>query len=178
MPASKLTAQACMERFTHLTAGGWALQEYVCSPGRATYTWSRHDSTVDYLLASVPAAVVDLSGDRATYSESFSLGGGDDEALLEPRALLQVMFSQLQLLGIAPRIAKVVERAKPAPAKLPRTPGSVPPQPDWQTFSFSLSAGGVSVIDLATILNQPGIRIQKLIHRNGAWSIEGAMYAK
>jgi hypothetical protein len=178
IPGPQRTAQACTERFTHLTAGGWSLQEFVCSPGGAAYTWSRQGSTVDYLLASVPAAVVDLTGDRATYSESFSLGAGDDEALLEPRALLQVMFSQLQLLGIAPRIAKVVPPVQPAPAGLPRTPGSEPPQPDWQTFSFSLSAGGVSPMELATVLSQPGIRIEKLINRNGAWSVEGAMYAK
>jgi hypothetical protein len=176
VPAPTLVAQACLERFTNLTAGGWSLQEFVCSPSQATYAWLRQGSTIDYLLAGVPGAVVELTGDRATYSESFSLGGGDNEALLEPRALMQVVVSQLQLLGIAPRIAKALP--PPRPAALPGTPGSEPPQPDWQTFSFSLSAGGMPAMELATILSQPGIRIEKLIHRNGAWSIEGAMYAK
>jgi hypothetical protein len=53
-----------------------------------------------------------------------------------------------------------------------------PPKPDWKTYSFALEAGGVPPADIATILSEPGVRVEKLIYRGGAWTIEGVMYAK
>jgi hypothetical protein len=55
-------------------------------------------------------------------------------------------------------------------------PRNEPPKPDWKSFNFTLDAGGVSPVDIARILSRPGIRIEKLIYRAGAWSIEGVMY--
>jgi hypothetical protein len=52
------------------------------------------------------------------------------------------------------------------------------PMPDWQTFPFNLSARGVPLAEVAEMLNQPGTRIDKLIYRGGAWTIEGVVYAK
>jgi hypothetical protein len=33
-------------------------------------------------------------------------------------------------------------------------------------------------MEIATVLNRPGVRIQKMLYRRGDWSIEGVMYAK
>ncbi len=55
---------------------------------------------------------------------------------------------------------------------------AAPPAPDWKIFSFALNAGGLPPLEVAAMLSQPGVRIDKLIYRAGAWSIEGVMYAK
>jgi hypothetical protein len=103
-PMPRLIAQACSDQLSHITPGGWQLDGYVCVANQATYIWSRQDSTAGYLLAQVPTAVLDLSGDRATLSERMDLGSGTDEALLNHRELLEPVLSRLQLMGIALKI--------------------------------------------------------------------------
>jgi hypothetical protein len=178
-PAPETVAQACVDQFAHISAGGWLLEEYLCATDHVSYAWSRQNSTIEYLTAQVPGAVVDLSGEKATYSERLALGEGRDESLQEQKQLLEPLLTKLQLMGIAVRLAKV--EPPPPPPQQPAVPGMAapePPRPDWKTFSFALSAGGVPPIDIATALAQPGVRIDKLIYRGGAWSIEGVMYAK
>jgi hypothetical protein len=177
-PAPQLTVQACLDQFAHITAGGWKLEEYVCTPDQASYSWSRQNSTVDFLLAQVPDAVIELNGEKATYSERMALGLGKDEALLEQKKLLGPLISQLQLLRISPRVEKVEPPAPPPQPTLPGVPKTELPKPDWKTFSFAMSTGGVPPTDIATILSEPGVRIDKLIYRGSAWTIEGVMYAK
>jgi hypothetical protein len=41
-----------------------------------------------------------------------------------------------------------------------------------------LNTGGLAPIDVAAVLDRPGVRIDSLAYRHGEWSIEGAMYAK
>src|SRR5690606_2512707 len=62
MASPRATTRACIQNFTHLTPGGWKLDEYACTPSEVTYAWSRQYSTVSYLLAQVPGANVDLNG--------------------------------------------------------------------------------------------------------------------
>ncbi|MEN3292539.1 MAG: hypothetical protein V7642_1792 [Burkholderiales bacterium] len=176
-PAPQLTVQACLDQFTHIAAGGWRLEEYSCTPAQASYSWSRQNSTVEFLLAQVPDAEADLAGEKATYTERMALGLGSDEALIEQKKLMEPLVSRLQLLRIAPRIAKV-EVAAPPQQTLPGVAKAEPPKPDWKTYSFALEAGGVPPVDIATILSEPGVRVEKLIYRGGAWTIEGVMYAK
>lgn len=175
-PAPQLTAQACLDRFTHIAAGGWQLDEYVCTPSQVTYAWSRNGSNIGFLLDQVPGVAVDLNGDKATYSEKLVLGPGNDDKLIEQKNLLEPMVSNLQLLGIALRITKLPP--PPPPQNNGLINNEAPPVPDWQTFTFTLNAGGIPPTEVATILSQPGVRIDKLVHRGGAWSIEGVMYAQ
>ncbi|WGG49430.1 type 4b pilus protein PilO2 [Rugamonas sp. DEMB1] len=167
-------AQACVERLTLPTPGGWQLDDYVCDAAQFSYTWSRQGSTIDYLLASVPAAVVELGGEKAVYSAALAPPAGPDEALLAQRALLEPLLSRLQLLGLAPKLSRVVAPPPPPPPE----GQAAPPAPDWKIFSFVLNAGGLPPLEVAAMLSQPGVRIDKLIYRAGAWSIEGVMYAK
>ncbi|MDB5773861.1 MAG: pilus assembly protein [Burkholderia sp.] len=166
------TVQTCVEHLTHLTPGGWALDAYVCTPGQASYAWSRQDSTVGFLLAQVPKATIDLNGEKATHVDRLAAAPVKDEALLELNDLLEPVLSRLQLMKLAPRLTKAPSYEPAAAA------GNQAPRPGWQALTFSLSARGVEPIEIATILNRPGIRVDKLTYRGGEWSFEGVMYAK
>jgi hypothetical protein len=175
-PLPLLTANACLENLTYLTVGGWFLDDYTCTTSGVSYTWSRHDSTVNFLLDQVPGANIHLTGNRATLAVPLRLPSGSDEMLLDPKGILEPLISRLQLLNISPQIT-------PASAQSPQRtlPGAAPqevPKADWQQFSFAINTGSMPPTEIATILSQPGIRLNKLSYRSGAWSIEGVIYAK
>ncbi len=178
-PLPMEVAAACSRQFVHLTAGGWSLLDYVCTPGAARYAWTRQESTVDFLLAQVPDAVVDLSGNGATYAAPLPLAGGGDEPLLPFAALWPAIQSRLQLLQLG---TTLVKRARPVPAAPPPGAPAGPPggtaAQDWDTYSYAIHAISMSPLEVAAILSQPGIRLEKLTYRAGQWSIEGVIYAK
>lgn len=176
MPPPRVSTRACLERLHLIAPAGWQLNQYECKAGRANYSWSRGGSNVGYLLEQVPRAAVDLSGDSASYSESLSLKPGSDEALLEADQLLRPLLAKFQLLGLKPRIA--LRPPPPPPPPSPLTGNKETPQPDWRTFSIAADLAGVPPADAAEILSQPGIRLDRLTYRAGAWSIEGVIYAK
>lgn len=168
------TAQACLEKMDLIAPGGWSLDEYVCSGTEVRYLWSRNGSTIDYLLAQVPDAMVEVSGNKASYTEALQLDTGKDEALLDTRKVLQPLLSRLQLLGVDARVTNV-----PALQQAASAGGQRPPAvPDWQTYSITMNTGGMPPTEVATVLTQPGVRLEKLAYREGAWSIEGVIYAK
>lgn len=176
-PLPGALAEACLHRFTHLTAGGWRLEDYICTANGAVYTWSRQQSTIAFLKEQLPDAAVDLNGEKASYSVELVPGKGKDEPLLETRKLLEPMVSQLQLIKVKPKLVEQPAQAG-APPK-PMVQGmNKPPLPDWKTISFTLNAGGLPLKEVVAILDKPGVRIDKLMYRGEAWSIEGVMYAK
>ncbi|HYD63746.1 MAG TPA: type 4b pilus protein PilO2 [Noviherbaspirillum sp.] len=176
-PLPQDIAQACMDKLRFTSPGGWLLDEYVCNTNQVTYSWSRGQSTVGYLLAEVPQANVQTSGDKASYSENLNLKTGRDEELLKLNDLIHPLLTQMQLLDLSLKIG--------SPAPLPTTSKSLPglgpkpiPQPDWQTLPFTLSANSLPPTEIAPLLAQPGIRLEKISYRAGAWSIDGVIYAK
>jgi hypothetical protein len=175
MPLPKLVVQACTDQFVHMTPGGWRLEEYVCTPTQATYTWSRQNSTAGLLLEQIPDAVVDMTGSSASYVERLDLGAGTSEALLSQKELMEPILSQMQLMGMVPQIT-VTQPVAQQPQGLSLQ--SPPPPPDWQTFPFSLHTRGIAPVDVAVVLERPGVRIEKLTYRDGEWLIDGVMYAK
>jgi hypothetical protein len=175
-PEPLQVARACLSHFSHLTAGGWRLEEYACTPDSASYAWSRQSSTVGLLLAQVPEATIDLGGEKATFSKRLARGAGRDEALPEQRQLVGPLTSKLQALRLVPKLAKVP--VPPAPPARGGKPAAPPPKPEWQAYSYSVAAGGIAPAELAAVLNRDGVRIGKMIYRGGKWSIEGVMYAK
>lgn len=175
-PAPEATARACVDQLQYLQPGGWILDEYVCTAQQATYSWSRQGSTVGYLLAQVPQATPDLSGDKATLSETLRIELGKAEALLPQVDLLRPVVSELQRAGLSPRISQLPSQA--ATPSSAGAPSQQAPVPDWKTFAFSIDARGVAPVEVARILNLAGVRIQKLVYRRGDWSIEGVMYAQ
>jgi hypothetical protein len=184
-PSPVSLAKACMEQMLHLTAGGWALTEYACSPQGIRYAWKRQDSTVDFLLAQVPGAAVDLNGENATYTQALALAPGGDETLHGYATLMPAIQSRLQLLDLNMRLSLqaapgakggVRPANKPATAKSGAAGGTV--RPDWVTYRYVINAISMSPVDVAAILSAPGIRLDKLTYRGTTWSMEGAIYAK
>ncbi|AIY39639.1 Conjugative transfer protein PilO in PFGI-1-like cluster [Collimonas arenae] len=172
-PLPKAFARACVAKLDTMSPGGWLLEEYVCEAGRSRTSWSRAGSTTGYLLAQVPAATLDASGDKASFNAPLSMPSGGNETLLATEQLLRPLQTRFQLLGLALKVALV-----PVPKPLPGAEDQKVPLPDWQTYSLAVNAGGVPPAEIAAILAQPGIRLDKLSYRGGAWTFEGVMYAK
>jgi hypothetical protein len=168
-------AQACMAHLTHLTPGGWALSDYGCGPGQARYAWTREYSTVALLLAQVPGAVIDAGGDTASYAQPLSLPARPDEALLTAQALLPALQSRMQLMGLGLKLA--IAPAPPPPPPAPdSTQGTVAPA--WNTYTYTVSPGTMSPLEVASMLSAPGVQLDKLRYRAGSWILEGVIYAK
>jgi hypothetical protein len=166
-PAPLRTVRACVEHLAYLAPGGWQLDDYVCTGSQVRHAWSRQGSTAAFLRAQVPAAEIELGGDKASYAQALTLPLNKAEALLEHTELLEPIVSQLQLMGVAPRLVSV------APASAQGVP-----VPEWKTYAFQLDTRGLAPMTVAAVLEKPGVRIEKLVYRSGQWSIEGVMYVK
>lgn len=167
---------ACIGRLALLAPGGWHLDEYACSQATLSYTWSRGDSNVSYLLEHAPKATVDLTGDKASYAEPLTMEPGPAEALLPAERLLFPLMSRLQQLGL--RLAIKPPPAPPQPSGVPGVRQPMPPAGDWKAFAFSLQLNGVLPMDVARALTQPGVRMNAMTYRKGEWFVEGVAYAK
>ncbi|HEY0846346.1 MAG TPA: type 4b pilus protein PilO2 [Noviherbaspirillum sp.] len=170
-PASMV--RACKQNIVPMHPGGWSLEEYVCTREQRTYFWKRGDSLVSRLLQSVPDAVVEISGEKATHAEAVSIAPGGDIPLVASRELIIRIVSRLQAIGIALKISA-------APSAQPNATGKGNPNtnPAWQTFTFNLEAQGIPLESLAEILEEPGVRLDRIIYRNNVWSMEGSIYAE
>ncbi|HWW05989.1 type 4b pilus protein PilO2 [Collimonas sp.] len=162
--------RTCLHQFSHITAGGWQLESYSCTPEQLAYAWIRTNSTIALLREQVPDAVIDPGGDKASYSKRLPLAPGVNETLIDNQRLLEPIMSRLQALSVPLRIVKI-EPPKPAE----NTGGW---RPEWQSYSFSLNTHGVGPAEIAAVLNRPGVRIDKLTYRGSEWSMEGTIYAK
>jgi len=163
-------AAACQRQFIHPTAAGWQLESYACSGGQAQYVWQRHGSTVAMLHELVPTAVVSLGGDQASYASALKLPAGHDDALLEQRQLLEPLLTRFQAMGLALKLA-------PAAAR-PLAGGDPQWLPPWKFLSFTVRSQGVEPLEIATILNRPGVRLDKIVYSGSDWLMEGTIYAK
>jgi hypothetical protein len=172
--APSSVARACMAALGQLTPGGWALSEYSCGSPEQRFTWLRQESTVALLLAQVPQAQVDIGGDTATLARPFAPAAGADDTLLPRQQLLADIQSRLQLMNLGLHLAL---RAPPAP--LPAgAKGDGTMAPDWHTYTYAIGPVGVSPLEVAALLDMPGIRIERMRYRAGIWSLEGVIYAK
>jgi hypothetical protein len=164
-------------RLEHFAPGGWPLEQYHCTGSQATHAWSRGESNVAYLLAQLPDAVVDLAGEHASHAQGLALPSGVGEELLAATQLLQPLVSRFQELGLR---FNIKPPAVPAPVStaLPGLRQAAAALPAWKTYAFSVQAGGVPLADIASVLSQPGVRVDKLTYRQGDWFLEGVAYAK
>jgi hypothetical protein len=48
----------------------------------------------------------------------------------------------------------------------------------WRAYTYKIHAHGLAPVVVASVLDQPGVRIDKMIYRGGDWAIEGMMYVK
>jgi hypothetical protein len=176
-PLPGALARACGSQLQLLSPGGWHLDEYACTAGQRSYTWSRGDSNVAYLLEHVPRARVDLDGEKARHSEPLSVPAAPAETLLASDALLTSLTARFQHMGL--RLQVKPPAAPPQQqTTLPGVRQAVAPPPEWQSWAFSLQSAGLPLADLASALSQPGVRLKSLTFRQGEWFIEGVAYAK
>lgn len=172
-PADDLVRR-CLARLRHLAPGGWQLEHFECGEGGATHAWRRGDSHLGLLLAALPAAVPDASGERATLSEPIAPMAPDAARTEELAPAAQARLALLewwQRLGLT---GQLVERAPPPPPP----GGQALPAPPWNTYSVSVSLDRLAPQALPAMLGQPGLRLDKLTYRAGIWSLEGVLYAK
>jgi hypothetical protein len=170
--------RACLAAFTSVSAGGWALDQYVCTPHAATYTWSRNGSMIAFLLAQQPHAQIDAAGEHATLGVPLNMPAGGDEPL-GTDAVRTSLLNLFQTLGRDARIEPVRAVAPSSFAPMAHLGmASAPPRPDWQTWTLDVSLGGVSPRRVAALLEQPGVRVERLAWRGGVWSIQGDLYVR
>lgn len=170
-PMPEQLVKACIDQMRYFTPGGWQLASYECTLSTATHTWNRAESSVAFLLEQVPDAQIEESGDMARYAQNLSVEPGESEAVVEVRQLLPQLLSALQLLHLTFKISPL-----PPPPPPPGNEAAAPPY--WKGYAVSITAGGIAPMEVAGILNHPGVRIEKLAYAGGAWSIEGVMYGK
>jgi hypothetical protein len=157
----------CLDHLDMIGPGGWQLDEYVCRPNNASYSWSRNDLNVAILLAAEPRAVADPTGDHATLVKPFSLPPGGDESIDGVHGVRIRLLSAFQLLGIAPRFT------------LQRPAGQAAADaPPWEIWRFSADLGELSPRNVMDYLDEPGVRLEKLSYRSGQWTVEGVVYEK
>ncbi|MBP1313321.1 type 4b pilus protein PilO2 [Herbaspirillum sp. 1130] len=174
IPLPAVMVKTCMHQFDHLTAGGWQLESYLCTPERQSYSWQRGDSTIALLRAQVRDAIVDASGDKASYVHPLSMASGDNDVLGEAQPTLEGLMSRFQAIGLPIKVSAV------APLKLQaqQQPQQQQWQPGWRSFLFSINAHGMAPTDIAAMLSRPGVRVEKLVYHGAEWSLEGTIYAK
>jgi hypothetical protein len=170
LPPAAATAQACGAALQRFAPGGWILDQYVCTPTVATHVWRRGDSHLGLLLAELPTATVDGSGELATLNTPLAAQPGAQERLQTTSAVVYPLLARLQLLGLQSTLA---ERPAPAPP-----PGSAAqPPPAWRSYTLVVQLGAMRPQDAAPLFDAPGLRLEKLSYRTGTWSIEGVIYA-
>jgi hypothetical protein len=183
VPLPSTFVQGCLGRFDKIAPGGWQLDEFACRPANVSYSWSRSDSNVALLIAAEPHAVVDNGGEHATLVEPVALPAGGDEAIDGIHGVRIRMLSAFQLLGVSLNFApqRSAVREESLATKTLGTLGAkrdAPPPPPWQTWRISAKLGDLSPTSVLRYLDQPGVRIDKVLYTSGEWSIEGVMYEK
>lgn len=179
-PTPSVAARACLQNFSHRNVGGWRLEQYQCSVNQASYTWARQGSTIAFLLEQVPDAVVDMSGNKATYSLPLKIETGKNEDLIQRKDLLNGLMGRLQLLRLAAKIEQMRESPPPASSRRgnSRDAQQKAAPPPWKVFSYSLDTGSLPPAEVAALLSQPGVRLDRMSFNGEVWSLEGVMYAK
>ncbi|RKP44651.1 type 4b pilus protein PilO2 [Trinickia fusca] len=182
-PTPAAFLRACVRAFGEMSPGGWQLDEYSCSPANASYVWSRNGSTVGYLLADLPGAQIDGSGDRAVLTVPLALPGAGEERLETERNMRLRLLNAFQPLGIALKLDVVQQREDSSlkhtlEQSLPGGQEVHPKAPDWRTWHVAADLGGLTPTLVETLFDQPGIRLDKVSYRDGNWSVEGEIYAK
>ncbi|MFM0040918.1 type 4b pilus protein PilO2 [Paraburkholderia sediminicola] len=174
LPLPAQFARACLQHFTELAPGGWQLERYTCQPTGVDYQWSRNGSAVSLLLERVPLAQLDRSGDYASLTRPFPMGAVADDTLLPGKTVNTRLFSRFQTLDVPLTLTPVVYT--PGSAMTP-VGAKKPPPPPWRQWRLQANFGGLSPDQLASYLNEAGVRFVKLTYQAGAWSVEGVVYA-
>jgi len=172
-------ARACLDAFTSVSAGGWALDRYVCTAHGATYSWTRNGSTIALLLARQPRALIDAEGNHASLQVPLAPEPGGDDPLGTDalRTGLQSLFQQIGRNASFQPVREVPVRPPGPIARLGMAPKPAP-KPDWRTWTLAVELGGLSPLRVAALIDQPGVRIGQLVYHGGEWSLKGEVYVR
>lgn len=176
MPLPSRFVDTCLAHFGHLTPGGWQLSQYACSPAQASYVWTRNGSIISFLRDSVPQAQIDASGERAVLTTPLAAAAAGDEALIPEMQLRERLLSAFQPLSISLKLVVLRPEQSTTDRVTAQLPGHAP-QPDWRMWRLSANLGGLSPLSVASLLDEPGVRLDEVSYRDGTWSIEGVVYA-
>jgi hypothetical protein len=119
------------------------------------------------LLADVPQAQFDAAGDHASYARPLPSASGLDDTLQAATSVDAQLLSRFQLLELALTLT-------PRPPRASLVPGGE----TWHETELRASFGELSPLVLAGYLDEPGVRLDKLVYEAGKWSAEGVIYAK
>jgi hypothetical protein len=186
----------CMARLdaAHLSKGGWPLSEADCdAKGHIGYVYVRTGNlTIDDFRKAVasedhvPVAVMDNpktpDASTAGYGGSYTVAAAQDEPLKRTREVIDNFVAHFQRLGVKVTPTFV---EPPAPTQ-PAQDAPSEPQPDWQTYTFSivLKSGDVMVRDGFAGVQAPGVRVTKITENfqpntgEMTYTITGNLYAR
>ncbi|NRO98851.1 type 4b pilus protein PilO2 [Paraburkholderia sp. NMBU_R16] len=178
-PSPSAFVEACLDHFDMIAPGGWDLDQYVCRASNVSYSWSRADSNVAMLIATVPHAAVDGDGNHASLVEPLSLPAGGDDAIGTIRGVRLRLLSTFQMLGIPVKLT--LQTAPPPSSLAARAVGQLPGEqaaPAWHMWQLEATLDALSPRGVVQYIDEPGVRIEKLSYQSGAWTLDGALYEK
>ncbi|MBN3825104.1 type 4b pilus protein PilO2 [Burkholderia sp. Ac-20384] len=182
LPSPREFIRACVDHFESLAPGGWELDEYVCRSSTVTYRWSRGESNVAMLMAALPHAQIDASGEHATYVEPISTPPGGDDPIGGLDGVRLRLLSAFQLLNIDLKFA--LQPGSPAKGFAAQALDQLQPSvsragvPNWQTWRMSAALDDARPDSLIKYLDEPGVRLETLSYKAGRWALDGVLYEK
>jgi hypothetical protein len=168
-------ARACQARQQPMTPGGWQLDLFQCDPDTVSFSWLRNDANIAWLHEQVPAAKIAADGNHATDLVALKLSARGADVLIPADDMLRRLHARSQPLGVALKLTPAQPSRPPAPN--PAGAAAVPP-PAWKSYTLQADLATLTPLAAAALLDQAGLRLERIRWRAGAWSIEGVVYVK
>lgn len=178
-PLAEDMAAACESGMALMAPAGWRSSGIVCTTSGITYSLDRADSTVGQLRDAESTAQIDQIGDKAVLTRGVKFRVMRDEPLGKAGELKEQLLDTNQRIGIPMKtlLVPLPEPKKPLPGET-IAGANEPLKPDWQTYSVVVGPTGFSPTVIATNLDVPGFRFDKIMFKEGEWTYEGFLYAR
>ena len=170
----------------YINPGQWQLVTATCKQNSLDLAWDRKLSNINRLLQVFPKAIIDVSGDKATFSIPYQIEGEkSDEKTLDPLVSRANFLSFFQARHMSVRFNEdIPPPPPPVKASLPgQAEAAPPPIRDFRTYSFEVQSL-ISPSGLSEVFAYPVTRIN-LIEFNLSsdksssvkWRILGNVYS-
>jgi hypothetical protein len=155
---------------------GWAFKEIACTDldSALTYTRPPGAGTLDALMAAVPAATVDESGNSVSARTKFVGMPIAAKSALPSSADSKAFFIDLAQRAFLTFSLSQATSPKPPPPQ----PGETFVPPTWQYRTYTLDGPMGDAAAIASVLRAPGLRISKITINSASTKVEGTLYAK
>lgn len=187
LPAAHAVLRACAAHWhaTPLTVGGWIFEAGRCGASGASADYRRSGATTVAAFARAArarygeaAVIIRDQGEAATITTPITTAPAPGD-ILQPRAVAtEALIAHFQAID---SVAQLTLAEQPIPAPSPDAPDA--PQPDWVTYSLSvttaiapdrvlagLALDGVRITDTAVALSAETATL--------SWTFTGALYAR